>query len=356
MPAGTRVLDAGGRYAIPGLFDFHVHCGDANAEAFIAYGITAVRDTGYNLNQLNALADRSERTDAALPRYFYSGELFESQRPYWGDRGSLLISNDLDARDYVRRLKTLGVSFIKVYPSLRWQLQRTVCDEALHQGLPVVGHGTSLEEITKGVILGLYSLEHVHVTSPVYDDVLAMLAASDTHWTPTLASMGADTLLLRDRPEEVAEPRFVGLTPPCACHFAALDAYNRVGTSTLRGVIAADLASIRRAADLGVQLHAGTDAPTPKCFFGSSLHWELQRLVEAGLAPLKVLRLASLDAARALGRKDLGSLEIGKAADLVLLDHDPLADIRSTSSAWRVIKGGWLFDPDLLLASVTSVS
>lgn len=350
-PAGVQVIDARGRYAIPGLFDFHVHCGDANAEAFIAYGITSVRDTGYNLDQLSSLADRSETTGAPVPRYFYSGELFESERPYWGDRGSLLITNDRDARDYVRRFKRLGASFIKVYPSLSWQLQRTICDEALRQGLPVVGHGTSLEEITKGVILGLYSLEHLHLTTPVYDDVLTMLAASDTRWTPTLASMGADTLLLRDRPEEVAHPRFLGLTPPCACHFAAFDAYKGVATSTLRGVVAADLTSIRRAAELGVQLHAGTDAPSPKCFFGSSLHWELERLVEAGLAPLTVLRIASADAACALGRSDLGNLIVGNAADLIMLDEDPLTDIRNTRSIWRVVKGGWLFDPDLLLAN-----
>jgi imidazolonepropionase-like amidohydrolase/Tol biopolymer transport system component len=349
LPPGATVIDAGGRYAIPGLFDFHVHCGDANAEAFIAFGITAVRDTGYNLDQLNTLANRSETSGAPLPRYFYSGELFESQRPYWGDRGSLLITSDTQARENVRRFRALGASFIKVYPSLNWQLQRTICDEALHQGLPVVGHGTSLEEITKGVILGLYSLEHLHLTTPVYDDVLTMLAASDTRWTPTLASMGADTLLLRDRPEEVAHPRFVGLTPPCACHFATFDAYKGVATATLRGIVAADLISIRRAHELGVQLHAGTDAPTPNCFFGSSLHWELERLVESGLTPLTVLRIATLDAARALGRPDLGNLAVGNAADLVLLDDDPLADIRNTRSIWRVMKGGWCFDPELLI-------
>ena len=120
-PPGAQVLDARGRYAIPGLFDFHAHTGDANPEAFIGYGITSVRDTGYNLDQLTALQDRSEHTGAALPRYFYAGELFEGERPYWGDRGSLLITNERDARDYVRRFKALGVNFIKVYPSLSWQ-------------------------------------------------------------------------------------------------------------------------------------------------------------------------------------------------------------------------------------------
>jgi imidazolonepropionase-like amidohydrolase/Tol biopolymer transport system component len=350
VPPGTQVLDARGRYAIPGLFEFHAHTGDANPEAFIGYGITSLRDTGYNLDQLTALQDRNEHTGAALPRYFYAGELFEGARPYWGDRGSLLITNERDARDYVRRFKALGVSFIKVYPSLSWRLQRVVIDEARRQGLPVVGHGTSIEEITKSAILGLYSLEHTNLTGPVYDDVLAMLAATGTHWDPTLTCMGADSLLLRDRPEELADPRFVGFTPPSYLQFATLDAYNGVATPTLRGVVAAELDSVRRAARFGVRLHAGSDAPNPKCFFGSSLHWELERFVEAGLTPLEVLRIASLDAAIALGREDLGSLEVGKAADLVLLDRDPLADIRNSRSVWRVVKNGWMFDPDLLLA------
>ena len=245
-PASARRYPGAGRgrpLRHSGLVRFSCAQRRRKSEAFIAYGITSVRDTGYNLDQLNALEDRSENTGAPLPRYFYSGELFEGQRPYWGDRGSLLITNERDARDYVQRLKALGVSFIKVYPSLRWQLQRAVSDEALRQGLPVVGHGTSLEEITKSVILGLYSLEHTNLTGPVYDDVLAMLAATGTHWDPTLASMGADSLLLRDRPEELRDPRFIGLTPPSYSvrHVRRLQ---RSGTSTLRGVVAAELDSI----------------------------------------------------------------------------------------------------------------
>jgi imidazolonepropionase-like amidohydrolase/Tol biopolymer transport system component len=351
-PPGTSVIDAQGRYAIPGLIDFHAHTGDANPNALIGYGITSVRDTGYNLDQLTALRDRSEHTGTAVPRYFFAGELFEGERPYWGDRGSLLITNERDARDYVRRFKALGVDFIKVYPSLSWQLHREVSEEALRQGLAVVGHGTSVEEITRSVILGFYSLEHTNLTGPLYDDVLDMLAASGAHWDPTLACMGADSLLVRDSPEELTAARFLGLTPSSYLQFAALDAYAGVSTPTLRGVLAAQMDSIRRAAQRGVKLHAGTDAPNPQCFFGSSLHWELQRFVEAGLAPLEVLRIASLDAAKELGREDLGSLEAGKAADLVLLDRDPLVDIRNTRSIWRVIRGGWVFDPDRLVAAV----
>lgn len=120
-----------------------------------------------------------------------------------------------------------------------------------------------------------------------------------------------------------------------------------------------DRVSNPRAGEAGAAIiektHDVTVGDVPRCCIdGMDPHWELERLVEAGLAPLEVLRIASLDAARALGREDLGSLEVGKAADLVLLDHDPLADIRNTRSAWRVIKGGWPFEPDLLLAHVSA--
>jgi hypothetical protein len=83
LPAGTTVVEAKGRFAIPGLFDLHVHAVGANEEAFLAYGITSLRDTGGGLASLNALQDRSDLTRNPTPRYFYSGEIFEGEHPYW---------------------------------------------------------------------------------------------------------------------------------------------------------------------------------------------------------------------------------------------------------------------------------
>jgi imidazolonepropionase-like amidohydrolase len=97
-----------------------------------------------------------------------------------------------------------------------------------------------------------------------------------------------------------------------------------------------------------VILHAGTDVPNPECFAGISLHWELARLVEAGLSPLEVLRIATSNAASAVGAEDLGTIEPGKAADIVLLRANPLENIRNTETVWRVIKMGWIFDPENL--------
>lgn len=347
-PQGSSTVEATGRFAIPGLFDFHAHSVGANEEAFLAYGITSLRDTGDSLASLNSLKDRGEFTSLPLPRYFYSGEIFEGDRPQWGD-GFLQIDNEQDAREYVRRFKQWGASFIKVYFTLSWPLKRAVSDEAHRLGLPVVGHGTSQEEITKSVTLGFFSLEHATSPDPVFDDVLQMLGVSGTRWDPTVAVMGGDSLLLRDEPERLVDAKFKAFTPSSSIDFARSGGYNKaVSTDALRGVVSALLSSIARSHRLGVNLLVGTDAPNPECFFGPSLHWELARFVEAGLSPAEVLRLATEGGAASVGADELGALAPGKLADIVLLEANPLESIHNTETIWRVIKGGWIFDPQKL--------
>jgi imidazolonepropionase-like amidohydrolase/Tol biopolymer transport system component len=339
------ILDAGGRFAIPGLFDMHEHSGSASPDAFVAYGVTSVRDTGGWLGGLASLADRGETSADALPRYFYAGEVFEGVRPFWGD-GFLMIRDEDDARTYVRRFKEWGARFIKLYPSLSWPLKRAAADEARRLGLPVVGHGMTLDEIVKSVTLGFASIEHTSAPLRVYDDVLGLLAASHTHWDPTLAVMGGDQLLSREDPERLEEAKFRTFVPKQSITDAFANGYEKeVPDAMLRGEIDLQLAAIRDAHASGVRLLLGTDAPNPACFFGPSAHWEMELFVRAGISPLDTIRMATRDAALFLGATDLGTLTQGARADLLLLDADPLADIRNTQAIWRVVKGGWVFDP-----------
>ena len=350
LPRETLTVDAGGRFAIPGLFDMHVHVDrwwhsvGEDQHAFVAYGVTSVRETGGEPSWTNALSDRSEATSDAVPRYFFAGEYFEGTHPLSGDL-SLLIDNEEAARTYVRRLKESGVHFLKTYPTLSWQLTRAVAKEARQQGLPVIGHGTSVEEITKSVTLGYGSLEHGIWGGQTYDDVLQMLAVAGTHWDPTLGIAGGNSLLLHDEPERLADAKLRAFAPdseiregsPCPTHNA------------LRGLLVQALAGVRAGHRRGVKLLAGTDASHPCVFYGSSVHWELEQLVQAGLTPLEVLRIATLDAAEAVGAQDdLGTLEPDKLADIVLVDKNPLENIRNTQTIWQVIKGGWVFDPEKL--------
>ncbi|NIR46621.1 MAG: amidohydrolase family protein [Gemmatimonadetes bacterium] len=248
----------------------------------------------------------------------------------------------------MRPWKELGAQFIKIHPPYTWTLHRAVADEARRQELPVVGHAMGLEEATKSVTQGFTTLEH-HVR--FYDDVHRLMAAAGTRLDPTLGAGGANRWLLRREPDRLGGEKLRAFLSEGWVRERVNGGgiLRRLSGNRFRGRLMDRFASIKRGHELGVTLLAGTDAPTQANFEGVSLHWELEHFVETGLAPLEVLRIATQHAAEAVGAEDdLGTLEAGKLADIVVLDANPLDDIRNTQTIWRVIKGGWVFDPEEL--------
>jgi imidazolonepropionase-like amidohydrolase/Tol biopolymer transport system component len=362
LPEGTEILDAAGRYAIPGLFDMHVHVSrQTTEEGFLAYGITSVRDCGWWIGWQETMSDRGVATSEPVPRHFYAGGQFLGARPASTDV-DLLLHDEEEARVYVRRWMERGAHFVKLYGlsySLdggrpRW-LHRAVADEAHRMGIPVAGHGMTLEEVVNGITLGFAVIEHTTSPIPVHDDVLQLMAAAETRWDPNLGMPGGavgTTRLLRLQPERLLDPKLVAFTPPQAVAMAPR-LYPWARTSDLEHIWRVKLANVLDAHRRGIQLLIGTDVYVAgegdQAFVGSALHWEMEHFVEAGIPPLEVLRIATRDAAEAVGAEnDLGTLMPGKLADIVLLDANPLEDIQNTQSIWRVIKGGWVFDPEQL--------
>jgi Tol biopolymer transport system component/imidazolonepropionase-like amidohydrolase len=357
VPAAATRLDAGGRYAIPGLFDAHVHSAWANQQtnedAFLAFGVTSVRDTGSSLDLLTALDDRADLTALPAPRYFYSGEIFEGTMPHWGD-AFYTIGSEAEARAEVQNLRARGADFVKIYPSLPWHLQQVVVDEAHRAGLPIVGHGLSVEEITRRVLWGSASVEHSGAIFTTYEDGHRLLAAAGTRADLTL-SVGGGTLMRASDPEWLKNWRVLEYVP---------ENTRRPGQGTggpfalgradqprdeLLGLFKPRFDKIMAARERGVRFAGGTDALMGGVYFGLSLHWELAQFADAGLNPVEVLRMATEGAAALVGASaDLGTLAPGKLADVVLLDANPVENIRNTQRIWRVVKGGRVFDPSTM--------
>jgi hypothetical protein len=335
--AEARAIDAGGRYAIPGLWNAHTHGGPVSRGS-LAYGITSVRNLGTNrIAGTGAGSDWLQASGYPSPRFFFSGPALGATI---ANRRHPFVEID-EIVHAVREWPDLGAGFLKAYAHLPWSWRRVIGPVAREAGVRVVSHGDDLEYIVRSVIDGFNGLEHGFAI-PLYEDVFQLMGQSAVYWCPTLMAGGFPYLALAE-PERMDDARadvFWG------------EAWRRAANhdfpaAASRGVFEDALTKVRMGWDRDVALLTGTDRG-----FGPALHWEMEMFAQAGVPSIEIIRAATLNPASAVGVvADLGSIEVGKLADLVLLDEDPLLDITNTSRIWRVMKGGHLYDPAVLEAS-----
>jgi imidazolonepropionase-like amidohydrolase len=363
-PPEARVIDGAGKFLIPGLWDMHVHvlwdpAVDTLLPLMVANGVTGARDmhTHVPLDQVKTWATEVESGKRIGPRLVYAGPIVDGPRPVWP--GSIPVKDAVQGRQAVRDLKERGACFIKVYERLPREAYFAIADEAKKQGIPFAGHVPEAVTPAEASDAGQRSIEHLShflehcrsndgapVLASVYDPakgkaLFDVLRKNHTWQCPTLIVAETTTFGREDRIAK--DPRRKYLTP---------DILARVGFDDSRRDWDATLHFWReerkltrdmRAAD--VELLAGTDAPIVRNVPGFSLHDELKCLVDAGLTPLQALQAATRNPARFLGReKDMGTIETGKLADLVLLGADPLADIRNTTHIEGVVADGRFYD------------
>ena len=355
------VIDAGNDVVMPGLIEMHAHLGKEFGEAlgrvWLAYGITSVRNPAANAYE--AVEDK-ESIGAGVrrgPRVFATGGPFDGSRIFYSGGVGLGFGGDQQLSLELQKTVQLGYYLVKTYVRLDDRLQKRVIEFAHANGMPVTSH-----EIYPAVASGADGVEHIRGTSRrgyspkvtalnhSYQDVIELLTASKMTVTPTLGIQGAFQLALARDPSRLDDVRFRTLFPAGAIRAAEQQAKN----IPPREFDARDAAlrpareTIRRVVQGGGIVIAGTDSPINP--YALAYHTELEHFIDSGLTPFEVLQSATLRAAEALGEgANLGSIEAGKLADLVIVSGDPLADVRNARKVRTVIKNGEVHTLESLL-------
>jgi imidazolonepropionase-like amidohydrolase len=375
---GTHV-DGKGKFLIPGLWDMHVHMvfGDwfprgkeVTLPLFIANGITGVRDMGGELEVLQQWRKEISAGTLIGPRMVISGPMLDGPQPRFPS--SIAIKTPEDGRHAVDDLKRRGADFIKLQSLIPREAVFAIADEARKQGITFVGHVPDAVRASEASNAGQKSFEHLigifEGSSPLEDEFLkgpkgpgkflatydparaaalfALLAKNQTWQCPTLVWERGGNLIDETDFAHDARAKYVPAYWKDVTWKRFTDQilheFNTDDLATRKRFVEKELEVVNAMHRAGIPFLAGTDTPPGVYIFpGFSLHEELRRFVAAGFTPMEALQTATLNPAKFLGMEDkLGTIEKGKLADLVLLDANPLDDIRNTEKIAAVIVNG----------------
>ncbi|MEM6765558.1 MAG: amidohydrolase family protein [Bacteroidota bacterium] len=404
LPRNTEQINGEGKYLIPGLWDAHVHLifdkavSPAMFDLFIYNGITSVRDTGGHLEEVLPWRNKARQNPDKYPRMMVAGPLIDGRNRVYD--GSSVFNPDLavgistedEAVAVVETMDSASVDLLKAYEMLSPEVFHTILKEAEKKGYVVTGHVPLSMDVTEASHAGLRSMEHLRNMSMACSEswqellterqellaegkntagailrrnlhsrqryralasqdslrtqeVLSVLAANQTWQIPTAAlnTSSIDRLYAQEGWQEnfaflPTEARDKWLENAQRFAENPVDS-NRVNYANWT------LDMIKKINDADIGLMAGTDTPIFYLTPGFSLHEELERFVRAGLSPEEALEAATLRPAQYFEMEgELGSISSGKIADLVLLNANPLENIRNTTNIAAVVKNGNYMD------------
>jgi Tol biopolymer transport system component/imidazolonepropionase-like amidohydrolase len=356
IPSGARQVDLAGRTIVPGFIDAHAHGPygvddlvpqqNWSAQAHLALGVTTVHDPSSTASEVFAAAEMQRAGIILAPRTFSSGEIVYGAR---NPGRYAQIDTYEDALAHVRRLQAEGAVSIKNYNQPRRNQRQMVAAAGRAQNIMIVPEGGSLFSMDIGLIQdGNTTLEHNIPQQRLYEDVVSLFSQTRVGYNPTLVVAYGG--LAGDPYWAQAEP--VWRHPLLTRHVPPNALASRVRTETAPPEQFVDQYTAREAdrlADRGVLVATGGHGQQQ----GLATHWEMWSHVRGGATPLEALRHATVDGARAYGFRDIGTIETGKLADLVVMTANPLEDIRNTDDISHVMLNGRLYEAATLNETVT---
>ncbi|MBV7258897.1 amidohydrolase family protein [Erythrobacter crassostreae] len=348
VPSGAVIVDAGGKVIMPGFVDAHHHGPHGTGDMIpqqnwrlvqdLALGTTTLHDPSSDASQIFAAAERQQAGKLLAPRIFSTGEIiYGAKAPSVYAR----IDSYEDALAHVRRIKAQGGISVKNYNQPRREQRQMVARAAAEENMLVVAEGGSLFGMDMNLIAdGNSTLEHNVPGDVLYEDVLQFFGQSNTNYTPTLnvtyGGLAGDPYW-RQATDVFDHPLMIH-TPP-----KILLAGSGRRTKAPDWAFVDDNAAreARKVAQRGVKVSIGAHGQQA----GIGAHWEIWTFARGGMSPVEALKAATIAPAESLGMdKDVGSLEVGKLADLLVLTADPTANIRDSDKIESVMIGGRMYD------------
>ena len=381
IPAGARVVDDSGKYVMPGLIDNHVHIGitkdqkedinfytRANVEndlkTYAAYGVTAVQVLGTDRDLIFDIRKEERAGRPAMARVFTAGQGIVYKGGYGGIAGlNVPVATPADAIREVDEQAAKGVDFIKLWMDdehhmipvkMPYSISRAVIAEAHKHHLKAVAHVYYLADAKELVREGIDGFAHEVRDQPVDRELLDLMKTRHTwQMTATLSREAAYSYAVLPFLED---PFFTRGVSPGTLKVLRSPAHEKavvLGDTQAPGlpykkkvffdfdrILYQTLTNFAAQVKAGVRYGAGTDSGPPLRFAGFNLHEELQLMVLAGLTPMQAIVAATKSNAEWLGDKDIGTVAAGKWADLVVLDRNPVEDIRNTRTIDAVYVAG----------------
>jgi imidazolonepropionase-like amidohydrolase len=349
IPDGLPTVDIAGKTLIPGLWDMHTHATQVEwAPVYLGAGVTTVRDMGNEFEFITALRDSIDARRAIGPRLLLAG-LIDGSGP--NAFGVYYADTVEEAKKVVGRYHDAGFQQIKIYSLITPPIVEAICAEAHRLGMTVTGHVPNGMTIDQAVAAGMDQIAHLPIRGEASSDevqkTIAFLRERKAVIDPTqswneLLGHAAGT------PLTAFQPGAAKIPPPLNRLFSNA-AVAGIDASTARARLERSLRIVKALHDAGVPIVAGTDEGIP----GHAVHREIELYVEAGFTPMEALQAATIVSARAMKLDgELGTIEKGKRADMVVLNANPLDSIRNIRTVRWTINDGRVYDAPALWRSV----
>jgi imidazolonepropionase-like amidohydrolase len=370
-PKAAEVIDLSGKYVMPGIIDLHVHLGatvdldqradlltEANTEkdlkTYASYGVTAVLSMGTDKDIVIAMRDKQRAGRPTEARIFTAGEGFVFKGAYGGLAGvNRGIANTADVDAAVAVLAAKKVDIVKLWMDdhlgellkMPYAVAKHIIDDAHKSNLLVSAHVFYLADAKVLTNDGVNGFAHMVRDRPVDAELINTMKKHGTWQQAATLSREASMFAYGKTPAFANDPFFTrGVSARVVSTLKSPEYQARIaGDPHFRRYpefLENAEKNLKRLADAGIPYGVGTDAGPPGRFPGYAEHWEMELLVEAGLTPSQAIQAATRNGAQFLKAKDLGTLEKSKWADLIVLDKNPLADIKNTRTIHSVYIAG----------------